>query len=91
MARRRKHLLIGRAVHTFDERGAVELQGEIIDVDATTAVVQTFEWIAGEDSAVVLIPLSDFALPGKLTLYRDVETMPVLCSAPARKLTDVET
>jgi hypothetical protein len=56
----RRHGLVGRWFHTFDEDGRVEKQGTIIDeISDKVYLVQLFEWILGEPSIQELIPLDE--------------------------------
>ncbi len=52
-----KHPLIDCGVLEFVD-GKMQRQGRIINLFDQTAMVQTYDWFMGDDSAVALVPLS---------------------------------
>lgn len=65
--------LIGLFVHTFKD-GRVCYQGQIISTHGEFALVQLFEWLAGEPSIVKAIPICHI-LSSDAILYTNADQM----------------
>lgn len=75
--------LVGIFLHTLDENGEINWQGQIIGMDGDMALVQLFSWWSGKPTNVVSIAKSVLYSENQCRLYATRD----LWGAAAEKMT----
>lgn len=77
----KKHPLVGAGLLSKNEDGSIKYQASVLEIipsgSSTTgdlALIQLYEWIMGEPSTRLLVPLSELA-SSQWVVFSDVEEM----------------
>lgn len=62
-------------IHTHKDDGAIQYQGQIIDVDGDIVLVQLYEWFMGFEGSIEAIPKSTIYSVKHCTIYPTNEHM----------------